>query len=111
MNIVGHNLRRFRKLNKLVLRDVSKKVERTIGCISHFEHGRRQPDAYDLLLLARVYKCDPQDFFDDNRNISQNTALQRLKLTIEDLLLIQALRKNKITSLDDLNKKLKSVKA
>ncbi len=98
MNIVGNNIRRFRLLNKLKLREVAKALGLSPSYISHIERGRRHPDSDLMMAMAKVLKCAPQDFFEDRSTITYVAALNKLQITENDLVLVKLLRKLQITS-------------
>lgn len=70
--IVGSNIRRLRKERNLKAVDVIAKLQCeninvTTGIFSKVENGRNNPSVDMLIALTKIYKCDFNEFFKEQK--------------------------------------------
>lgn len=81
--ILGHNLRRYRKMSKLTQEEVAQRLGVSLQTVSRWERGAKVPTVEHLEALADLYGVDVADFFIPPMKGSDmyiKRILQKLKL-------------------------------
>ncbi len=74
MNILGENLKRYRKKEGLTQEDVATYVGKTKNVVSHWEKGVNRPDADTIFLLCQLLKITPNQLFNWNDDIPNDIS-------------------------------------
>lgn len=61
---IGHAIRRARLLRGLTQEQLGRRIGRSEGAISRWEHGQASPDAFDVHRLSKVLRAPVELFID-----------------------------------------------
>ena len=94
--LVGRNIRSFRKSLGLTQENVADYLGLSPAMINYYENGKREIDIIKLMKLSDLFIVELSDLLDDNPgviNINQAVAFKRDKLKEKDLKAIARFRK------------------
>lgn len=62
---LGEKIRYYRKRRGMTQQELAEQINRTLACVSKYEHGGVAIDAYTLYMIARALEVEPKIFLPD----------------------------------------------
>lgn len=63
--LLGEKIRYYRKRRGMTQRELAEQINRTLACVSKYEHGGVSIDTYTLYEIARALEVEPKVFLPD----------------------------------------------
>lgn len=83
--IVGQNIRKYRKMKKLSQKELGELVGVKHNTISHYEKGRNAPERNMIFAIARALGVRADDLFPETTTDTDDTLLKAIHLEDSDL--------------------------
>lgn len=61
--MISENIRKYRLLNKITQAELASRLGKTKNVISHWEHGRNNPDIEAIEAICKILKITPDQLF------------------------------------------------